>query len=299
MIRINGDLWLGTLFGGINRFESSSQTFEHIHVGFSESEGLNNNALIRAMIQDQMGVLWIGTHGDGLYSFDSNTGSTSHYRQDPEQPGSLSGNWVYALLEDDSGTIWVGTRESGLAKFERPSGTFEHYVHDPGDPFSLGFGTVNVIFQDQSKTIWVGTESGGLNRMDRESGVFTRYGSREGFPSDAIYGVQEDDSGWLWVSTGKGLVKFDPQREIIKTYDRRDGLQGEIFVAGASDRAAGGEMYFGGFNGFNVFHPEQIIDNPHVPPIVLTSLTQVGEPMELDVSVERLAEVTLQRPDSH
>jgi ligand-binding sensor domain-containing protein/signal transduction histidine kinase len=295
----HGDLWLGTLFGGINRFESSSGTFEHIPIGFSVSEGLNSNALIRAMIQDQVGVLWIGTHGDGLYSFDPNIGSISHYRQDPEQPGSLSGNWVYALLEDDSGAIWIGTRAAGLAKFDRSSGTFEHYVHDPDDPFSLGFGTVNVIFQDQSKTIWVGTEGGGLNRMDRESGLFTRYGSREGFPSDAIYGVQEDDSGWLWVSTGKGLVKFDPQREIIKTYDRRDGLQGEIFVAGASDRAAGGEMYFGGFNGFNVFHPEQIIDNPHVPPIVLTSLTQVGEPMELDVSVERLAEVTLQRPDSH
>jgi signal transduction histidine kinase len=202
-------------------------------------------------------------------------------------------------LEDDSGTIWVGTRESGLAKFERPSGTFEHYVHDPGDPFSLGFGTVNVIFQDQSKTIWVGTESGGLNRMDRESGVFTRYGSREGFPSDSIYGIQEDDTGWLWISTGKGLVKFDPQREIIMPYDRRDGLQGEIFIAGASDRAASGEMYFGGFNGFNVFHPDEIIDNPHVPPIVLTSLTQVGEPMALYVSVERLMEFKLQRPDSH
>lgn len=294
-----GELWLGTLNGGINRFDPTTETFEHISVGSSDSSGLTANALIRTMMRDQAGMLWIGTHGDGLYSFDSKTGSTSHFHQDPEDPSSLNGNWIYALLEDTSGTIWVGTREAGLAKFDRSTRKFKYYVHDPDDPFSLGAGTINVIFQDRSGTIWVGMEGGGLNRMDRESGIFTRYGSREGFPSDAIYGIQEDDSGWLWISTGKGLVKFNPQNEIIKQYDRHDGLQGEIFIAGASEKGVGGEIYFGGFNGFNVFLPEEIIDNPHVPPIVLTSLTQVGEPMKLEVAVERLTELKIQRPDSH
>lgn len=294
-----GDLWLGTLFGGINRFDPTSETFEQIPVGSSESEELTTNASIRTMIQDKGGVLWIGTHGDGLYLFDSNTGSTSHFWQDPDKPDSLSGYWIYVLFEDSSGDIWVGTRDAGLNKFERSTESFKHYVHNSDDPFSLGVGTVNAIFQDRSGVIWVGTEGGGLNRMDRDSGIFIRYGSREGFPSDAIYGIQQDDAGWLWISTGNGLVKFDPQREIIKPYDRRDGLQGEIFIAGASEKGVQGEMYFGGFNGLNVFRPAEIVDNPNVPPIVLTSLTQTGKPIELDVSVERLTKLTFQRPDSH
>lgn len=294
-----GTIWLGTLLGEINRFDPNADTFERNPFNFSESERVFTNAGIRAMIQDQEHVIWIGTHGDGLYSIDTKKGSIAHYLHNPEEASSLSNNWVYSLLEDSSGSIWVGTRDAGLNKLEGSKRAFSHYFNDPNDPFSLGTGAINVIFQDRSGGLWIGTEGGGLNRMDRGSGNFVRYGSAEGFPSNAIYAIQEDSVGWLWISTGNGLVKFDPIHEIIKPYSRRDGLQGDIFIAGASAKGTHGEMYFGGFNGINYFYPEQIIDNTHVPPIVLTSLTQAGEPMELDFAVERLSELQLQRPASH
>lgn len=31
-------------------------------------------------------------------------------------------------------------------------------------------------------------------------------------------------------------------------------------------------MYFGGINGITLFHPEQIVDNPYTPPVVITQL---------------------------
>lgn len=294
-----GAIWLGTLIGKINRFDQVAETFEQISFGLSGSVELTTDAGIRSMIQDHLQVVWIGTHGDGLYSLDPEDGSFFHYQHDTGNPRSLSDDWIYALLEDTSGTIWVGTRDAGLNKFNRSTSEFSNFVYNPDDPYSLGKGAINVIFQDSSGILWVGTEGGGLNRMDSESGSFVRYGTDEGFPSGEIYGIQEDEKGWMWISTGNGLVKFDPLREIIKTYDRQDGLQGDIFLAGSSEKAANGEIFFGGFNGMNFFDPEEIIDNKDAPPMILTSLTQAGKPMALEMAVERLSGFQIKRPDSY
>jgi len=39
------------------------------------------------------------------------------------------------------------------------------------------------------------TWGGGLNRFDPETGIFTYFSTRDGLPSDAIYGILEDNEG--------------------------------------------------------------------------------------------------------
>ncbi len=71
-----------------------------------------------------------------------------------------------------------------------------------------------------------------------------------------MFGILEDDHGNLWMSTNNGISKFDPRRESFRNYDESDGLQGNEFNQGAYARdPRTGEMYFGGGNGFNLFHP--------------------------------------------
>jgi signal transduction histidine kinase len=55
-------------------------------------------------------------------------------------------------------------------------------------------------------------------------------------------------------------------------------------------------MFFGGANGFNAFYPDHIRDNAYIPPIVLTSLTQDGDLVDLDQAVEDVRKVTLRWP---
>ena len=57
-------------------------------------------------------------------------------------------------------------------------------------------------------------------------------------------------------------------------------------------------MFFGGLKGFNIFSPEVMIDNHTIPAIVLTSLTQSGQEIELDSALEYLEEVVFYRPES-
>ena len=175
---------------------------------------------------------------------------------------------MYSLYEDSRAVLWVGTR-GGLNRFDREQGRFTRFQTSLTDTHSLSDDSVVSIHEDGSGTLWFGTY-GGLNRFDRDREIFVHYNEAHGLPNDVVYGILEDTQGFFWLSTNKGIAKFDPRKESFKSYDTRDGLQGEEFAIGAFYKSTGGEMYFGGNQGFNAFWPEKIVDNPHAPPVVIT-----------------------------
>ena len=89
--------------------------------------------MVWMLYQDREGELWIGTMLGGLDRFDPESGNWRHYRHTPDDPGSLSSDWVSAVYEDRSGVFWIGT-QSGLDRFEPVTETFTHYQADPDGP---------------------------------------------------------------------------------------------------------------------------------------------------------------------
>ncbi len=96
------------------------------------------------------------------------------------------------------------------------------------------------------------------------------YKTSEGLPSNQVYGILEDANAKLWLSTGKGLSKFDPETEIFKTYKAEDGIQGDRFYYGSYCKCNSGELLFGGQHGLSGFDPDQLSENQFVPPVVIT-----------------------------
>ena len=92
----------------------------------------------------------------------------------------------------------------------------------------------------------------------------------------------EDEENNIWLSTSHGLTRLNPWTGQAKTFDLTHGLQVNDFHFGAHYKSRDGRMFFGGPNGFNVFHPSQVRDNEHVPPIVLTEFLKFNEPVALD-----------------
>jgi len=74
----------------------------------------------------------------------------------------------------------------------------------------------------------------------------------------------------LWLSTGKGLCRFNPETDEFKIYKAEDGIQGDRFYYGAYCKCRSGELLFGGQNGLTKFNPDQLIENQQIPPILIT-----------------------------
>ena len=324
-----GILWIGTLGGGLNKYDRASGTFtiypqnqhwggHNIYALYKDRDGrfwigteeglytfyrdtetfrrwMSKN-IITCIHEDSTGALWVGSAG-GLTRLDQTRRTVTNYLHDPDDPNSLSDNIVQSIYEDRSGDLWIGTN-GGLDKFDRAAQQFTHYPADRDGPNSLSYNLVQSIHQDQEGTLWIGTYGGGLDRFDIEKETFTHYREKDGLPSDAIYGILEDDQGNLWLSTNKGLSCFDPQTETFKNYDMRDGLQSNEFNGMAYHKSWDGEMFFGGINGFNAFYPDRITENAYIPPVVLTSLTQSGEDLYAGKTLENLEEVRFHWPNN-
>jgi len=105
------------------------------------------------------------------------------------------------------------------------------------------------------------------------------------------HGALPDGAGRLWLGTNRGLARFDPESESFRVFGRRDGVVNVEFNRKARLRASDGTFYFGGLDGVTVFRPEEIVDNPFVPPVALTAvevLSSAGTREVPAIGLERL-----------
>ncbi|MFZ2096838.1 MAG: two-component regulator propeller domain-containing protein [Anaerolineales bacterium] len=278
----NGTIWVGMERGGLDRFDPITQDFIHYRHNPTDPSSLSQDDVF-SIYEDHSGRLWIGTQRGGLDQLNQATGTFSHYQHDANDPLSLSDNNVRAIYEDNTGVLWIGTF-GGINLWDGKTNHFTVYRHNPMNPLSLSNDMVSCIFEDQNETIWVGTIGGGLNHFDRTTQSFTHYTTKDGLPDDTIYGILADTDGFLWLSTNKGISRFNPNSKIFRNYDISDGLQSDQFNPGAFFQNKNGEMFFGGTQGLNAFYPGLVLDNPLPPPVVITAFQKFNQTVQTDLA---------------
>ncbi len=291
----DGVLWVGT-GNGLDRFDHSTLAIKHFQRDPEHPASLSANRVYKVYVDHQNNI-WVGTVA-GLDRLDRNTNTFIHYSPQVENPKSLSGTAVNSILEDSQGKLWVGTYESGLNRFDPETGEFTRYRYDPNDKTSISNDAILSIYEDSQGRIWVGTFGGGLNLYHPETDAFTYYLEKDGLANGVVYGIMEDPRGNLWMSTNFGISRFNPKTEIFRNFDEGDGLQSNEFNSSAYARGRDGEFYFGGINGLTVFQPVNISDNPYVPQVTLTSLTQDDRPIVVNSSVETIDHFNLKWPQN-
>ncbi len=300
-----GIVWNGTYGQGLDRFDPQTGTLTH-YVHDPDDANTISGDVVLEIYQDRSRNLWVGTT-NGLNRMDRQREQFVRYQHDPENPTSISDDGIRAIYEDRAGNLWVGTT-NGLNKKPPGSEGFDRYFHDPQDPNSLSHNIVFALLEDSTGTLWVGTD-GGLTQMDPDTNTFTRFTEKDGLPSNSIQCILEDASpdgdappggggGNLWLSTKRGLSQFIRTPPHFKNYGFNDGLQGNDFDRGSCARLSSGELAFGGDNGVNIFLPDRIEDNTHIPPIVLTNFTILNKPVSLDQNLQQVTSIALSYQDS-
>ena len=269
-----GSIWVGGGGSGLVRFDERTGRVRHYRHAPDDPKSLISDDVI-SIHGDRDGQMWVGTQY-GLSRFDPTTDGFTNYRPVGDHPASLN-NWIWTIDQDRSGTLWLGTFGGALIRFDDKAKTFVTYAPDSRDPHKLNGGGITAIHQDRSGTLWVGAFDG-LYRFSPQNGMFIRYTESQGLPSSTIRCIQEDRSGRLWLSTQKGISRFDPRANVFRNYDVSDGLQTNEFSDGCYASPAE-ELFFGGSDGFNAFFPEDVRDDPYVPPVVITSLKLFNSPV--------------------
>ncbi len=282
-----GGLWIGTN-AGLHRLLPGDHpglppTFARYQHEADNPTSLSDNTVL-ALALDAKGNLWIATPGglNKLNEADATQGFV-RYLHDENDPYNLGHDRVKTIHIDSAGNVWIGTNGGLNRVAPEDDSRYICYQHDDQDSRSLSHDWVTSIAEDAQGRLWLGTW-GGLNRFDPQTGLFTAYREKDGLSNDVVYGVLVDDQGYLWLSTNRGINRFDPTMERFTHHDTHDGVQANEFADGAFYKDRLGRLYFGGINGFNVFHPDDIKANAYLPPVVLTSFLLTNQPVPISES---------------
>ena len=219
---------------GVSRFDMKTETFTHISDKQKE--------WITAITYDD-GKLYLGTYGK-IYERDQATGKQTSYCHFQGQV------LPSCLLKDESGRFWIGSYNDGLYVMT-PEGEKEKH---------LFAGTyIYNLYQDSNGDIWVCMWDNGLYRISKD-GQITHYlketGNINNIADNSVRDVCEDDQGYLWIATERGLDKLDKKTGIFThftTTDAPGSLSDSSVFSILKDHQGTFWIgtYFGGVNYFN------------------------------------------------
>jgi ligand-binding sensor domain-containing protein len=235
----SGNLWIGTS-AGLDKYDKINERFIHYPTHRSHAmiedkagnfliattqglyrfdpDGKEKVVLLRkgyawkiSLFEDRHGMLWVGSSGDGVERYDPETGEWRLFRHDPDDPGSLSNNFVESILEDRSGVLWFGTA-GGLNKLvmrkvegsDSESGIFRHYREKDGLVNDWIYG----VLQDRQGYLWLSTAKG-ISRLDPRTETFKNYRLNNPYNRGAYH---QSKNGEIFLGGIKGFNSFFPER---------------------------------------------------------------------------------------
>ncbi len=294
LIDKKGIMWLGYWEGGFDQYNPATNKFTHYKKNDKSGPGRDLiSPSVMYLFEDKLGNIWIETL-DGLMLFDQKANrlidftTGTHGRE----------NFITDMLDASDGNLYLASW-GGLQILDRKTNKRVSFIHNDKDPRSICNDKLYTVTEDRKGRIWIGT-SEGFSLFDKKSNKFSNLYAKDGLPSDIIYGIYEDKKGVLWLSTNNGICSYNPETKEIKTYNISDGVQGNEFKQNAHLKLKGGDLVFGGTNGFTIFNPDRIKENKNPPPVVFTdfqifntsvSPSDPDSPLKTDISLTK--EITL------
>lgn len=180
------NIWVGTWGGGAYLYDGKEFTSYLSKAGRLQENGLHNN-VIRSIIQDKEGYIWIASlsHG-GVTRYDGKT-----FINFLEKDG-LCDDMVFASFQDKAGNFWFGGNEGGdICRYD--GDTFTHFGKEDGVCNTF----VSCFFEDSKGRLWISSDT--ENSLCYYNGeTFTPFSAKGNQDLPEIRFVLEDKKGTLW-----------------------------------------------------------------------------------------------------
>lgn len=136
---------------------------------------------------------------------------------------------------------------------------------------SIAGGITGLCDDPQSNAVYI-SNTRGLFHINRETWTFDQIKGKDNLLVQTIYSVLADDGGNLWLSTNKGLMKYYPTTDEVRVFTEMDGIQAQEYNTHAYLKTTDGHMLFGGVNGLNYFHPDEVKFSTKPAPVYFSEL---------------------------
>lgn len=264
----NDNLWIGTRNTGLFMYDIKADKV--VDVVGEYNLGKLRHAVVREMVVDEQNNMWIATNM-GLCCINLTDKTHRFYTTDLKNKKTIPNNDIFDLMWADD-VIYVTTGE-GLSTYHYDTDDFTtYYLSDSltKDDVVKNSGFFDIV-EGEDGRYYIGSYSNGMVAFSPDTKQF-KTSKRVDNIGVMVYAIIPDNNGYLWASTSKGIMKYSLETKDITNYDVNDGLQGNEFTPNAFLRSNDGFIFFGGFNGFNYFKPNEIQLETRKPDVVVTKV---------------------------
>lgn len=235
--------YLGTDKGALI-FDVNRKSFESI----SQLDGVAVHQ-IYAINSD---TVWFGTDL-GLVRYNVRRNSTKAYNTFTKH--QTTSRLTQFIFEDSQNNVWIGSTNNSLSRLNTQTYEIDHFLSDPDNPNALWGKNTTAICELDDGRILIGAK--GINVYHYGVLQFTHLTENNGFPSNEILAMVQDDNRNIWVSTPSGLVRLTENLKIIDVYHTDWGLEPYKFTK-AMLKLQSGEILVGAKSGFYDIDPNLI-----------------------------------------
>ena len=223
MLKVNDLLYIGTE-NGLYQYHLNDNKLTFV------SDELKRKRIQAVLFQSES-RLWIGTEGGGLYLFNPKTNTIKNYQHDPNNPKSISSNYIRSLALDAQNKLWVGTFNN-LNIYWESTDSFYKYSYDPMDNRSLSQNSIRSLFLDSQGGMWLGTYFGGLNYYHPLKNRFKHLKQipyHNSLNDNVVSCIVEDKDKNIWIGTNdRGLNLYNPNTKVFTHYMLQEGSPSSI-----------------------------------------------------------------------
>lgn len=273
----NGKLWIGTWGGGIGWIDKTNplnKEFHHVNIPdyFDITWGF-----VCAICYDPINDgIWIAT-SNSIYIFDLKRQTVIEPFKGLNLGGMEGGN--AGCFIDKENHLWLGMT-AGLCRIDlqtlrTPKLIYKLWKNKLDVPQSNLKEKVSFIFQSRDSTLWIGSNGYGFYKSsfnEKKEYIFQAFTTEDGLANNCVRGITEDNNGYIWITTLKGLSRFDPVNNNFHNYTKKDGLSSNQFYWNAACCAKNGDLYLGSISGLSVIKPNINNDLHQNIPIEFTQI---------------------------
>ena len=274
-------VWIGTDGPGLSYY---SYEDEKVHTLPSKID--TRIRYVHSICEINDSTLWMATTGDGLIEVvleRDKSGLTVKYLQSYllEKDGKIC-NEFYSMYYDGKSTLYLGSRGGyGMARFDLL--TRQYDFMSMNNSANQAIGDVLSLCYSSDSTFYLGASSGMTRMKCDQAGTceFWQYDRSDGISNDMIHGILEDKDKCIWLSSNKGLTKYNPHNNFFHNY----GSQ-ELMVTEFSDDAYWkcpytGRLFFGGVDGLVWIDPQNDWQESYSPDLHFFELKMGDETFSL------------------
>ncbi|HEY8933775.1 MAG TPA: two-component regulator propeller domain-containing protein [Cyclobacteriaceae bacterium] len=274
-------LWFGTYSQGLFRYNEKTDTFTNYKHDPANPQSLGKND-VRVIFEDSRHNLWIGTNWGGLNLLNKKTGMFTSYTV---LNSDISSSDIRAIIEDKRGGLWLGCSQGGVSYFDPEKKSFQKYFNNPNSKTDLSGNMVYALYIGRDERLWIGTEGAGLHIYDPVKKQLQQVSSKSGLDCSTVFAIQEDKNSNVWMSTNRGISKWDKKENKFYNYDGSDGLQnGQFNSCSFMYNKSLDLMSFAGTEGVTVFYPEQVKQNLRLSDVMIIGFQLFNKPVEINPS---------------